>query len=90
VGRNVGNEFDMCHVKHISRKKDDFARLHPEGETLKTVDSATYLGIELTSNLSWEKHITNICNNGIKILGFVKRTLTPIPLKPNRLRTNPF
>lgn len=34
-----------------------------------------YLGVTLSSNLSWEPHIENICSNALKKLAFLKRKL---------------
>ncbi len=36
------------------------------------MDHATYLGVELTHNLSWDKHVNKITNKANRSLGFVK------------------
>ncbi len=65
-----------CHVMHMTRKKKPIVKDYTlKGETLKTVQSATYLGIELSSDLTWTKHITKVCNKGNRALGFVKRNV---------------
>ena len=65
-----------CHVMHMTRKKKPILKDYTlKGETLETVESATYLGIELSSDLSWNKHITKTCNKANRTLGFVKRNI---------------
>ena len=46
-----------------------------KGHTLETVDTAKYLGITISHNMSWEPHINNITTKANKILGFLKRNL---------------
>ena len=48
-------------------------RLH--GEILKTVSCAKYLGVDITSNLSWGSHVDRITNSANKTLGFIKRNV---------------
>ena len=43
-------------------------------QPLTTVSQATYLGIELASNLSWTPHINKITSKASQSLGFLKRT----------------
>ena len=54
-----------CKTMFISRNKTNSLPL-PEilldGTELKRVQSYEYLGITITSNLSWNPHITNCCN----------------------------
>ena len=45
------------------------------GHTLEIVDSSIYLGVTLTSNLSWDKHVDNVAAKGNRTLGFIRRNL---------------
>ena len=42
---------------------------------LQETDSHTYLGVEIASNLKWNKHVNNISAKGNRSLGFIKRNL---------------
>jgi hypothetical protein len=44
-------------------------KLH--GHTLKTVESAKYLGCTFTSDLQWKNHVNNICNKAIRTIGLL-------------------
>jgi hypothetical protein len=50
-------------------------------ENLQVANSALYLGVWLTSNLSWTLHINNKVKKAYQILGFLKRTLFQAPKK---------
>ena len=50
------------------------------GQVLETVTSAKYLGVDLSSNMSWGPHIDRITGNANKTLSFIKRNIkTEIP-----------
>ena len=42
---------------------------------LKEVDHYPYLGVELASDLSWNKHIAQVSSKANRILGLLKRNL---------------
>lgn len=50
---------------------------------LSSVSTYKYLGVHITSNLSWQTHIEYIANNANRMLGFLRRnfSLAPISLK---------
>ena len=59
-------------TKSTSPKNNNYI-LH--GHTLDTVDSAKYLGVTLTKDLTWETHINSIIQKANKTLGFLRRNL---------------
>jgi hypothetical protein len=77
-----------CSSISITRKtnKIDFPyTLH--NTTLEEVSSATYLGVELSSNLKWSDHINKTVKKGNKQLAFVKRNL---PIKNSKLKETAY
>ena len=46
-----------------------------KGHTLESVDTAKYLGIAISSNMTWNAHINNIASKAQKLLGFLRRNL---------------
>ena len=54
------------------------ARFMIHGKRLKLVDSAKYLGVTLTKNLSWKNHSGIIANNTLR---FLQRTLLKVDRK---------
>jgi len=68
---------EKCHVPTISRKRN---LVHHEyvlhGHKLQHVDSVKYLGITLTSDFSWNKHIDNTVNKANGSLSFLRTEFT--------------
>jgi len=65
-----------CSVLRVSRSKTPSIfqyKLH--GTTLETTESTKYLGVTLTKDLTWEKHITTIKAKANKQLAFVRRNI---------------
>ena len=65
-----------CHIIHIHRTRNPIKTsfiLH--NQPLSVVNQATYLGVEITSNLSWSPHVNKIANKASQSLGFLKRNL---------------
>ena len=65
-----------CHLFKITRQQKD----HPTSYTIKGVqlqqiDHHPYLGVELTSDLTWKTHISNITSKANKILNLLRRHL---------------
>ena len=53
--------------------KETNYKLH--GQTLAVEEASKYLGVTLTNNLSWNKHVENVAAKGNRTLGFIKRNL---------------
>ena len=67
---------DKCHIMHITgrSKKSLKTQYTLHDQPLQTVNQATYLGIEITSDLSWTAHTNKITNKASQTLGFLRRT----------------
>jgi hypothetical protein len=50
-------------------------RYSMKGHILEDVKEAKYLGVTLSSNLTWNTHICNITGKVNKLLGFLQRNL---------------
>ena len=44
-----------------------------ESDTLEIVNNYKYLGVTITSDLSWKQHINNIVSKTTKLFGFIRR-----------------
>ena len=62
-----------CKVLHIGRARQ---LIHSQytlhGEILESVDSARYLGVSISKDLTWNTHINEIVIKANQTLGFVK------------------
>ena len=47
-----------------------------QGHTLEVVDSGKYLGLNMSSDLSWHTHIEATTAKASKTLGFLRRNLS--------------
>lgn len=52
---------------------------------VSVVTSFKYLGVTLTTNLSWTTHINNICGNASRSLGYLRRNLRKTPTNVRKL-----
>ena len=63
-----------CKFMLVSRKRNTAVCLKPlqlDGEVLETVECYKYLGVMLTSDLSWSVHVAAICSNARRVLGIL-------------------
>lgn len=58
--------------------------------TLKQVNSYKYLGVTITSRLSWNSHIDNICSSAFKKLCFLRHKLRNSPSHIKLLTYNTY
>lgn len=68
--------FNPGQVLHITRSKKPIK--HPyslHGQTLQAVSDDKYLGVTLSSDMSWTEHIKNVSNKANKTLGFILRNI---------------
>ena len=65
-----------CKLMQISRKRNPTTPISPlllNGSQLETVPSFKYLGVLISSDLSWSQHIESVCSKARKILGLIYR-----------------
>ena len=63
-----------CQVLHITRARNPIKSTYTmHSKTLQSVSSTRYLGVDLSTNLSFNTHINRITSNASKSLGFIKR-----------------
>ena len=75
-------EFNVskCHVLSVTmKKKPTQPNYHLHGQKLEQVDSAKYLGVEITSKLHWGKHIHQTAAKANRTSGFICRNLKGCP-----------
>ena len=69
-----------CNMMSLSRKKSNVKFDYTLKDTkLIFLQSIKYLGVNITSNLHWGKHIEEICNKSYRTLGLLKRNLSSCP-----------
>ena len=75
-----------CCVLRISRKRRNLQHqaYTIKGTTLKEVHQHPYLGVELTSNLSWESQVDKVATKANCMLGMIRRNLSGFSTKKIR------
>ena len=65
-----------CQVIHITRSKNPIPTQYTlHNCLLESVSSAKYLGIDISSDLSWDTHINRISKKANNTLGFLRRNI---------------
>ena len=65
-----------CQVLHISRARQPIHYQYTlYGEILESADSARYLGVSISEDLTWNSHIKEIAGKANQTLGFIKRNV---------------
>ena len=66
-----------CQVLHITRNKNVLKHKYSlHDQVLVSVPDAKYLGLDLSLDLSYNKHISRITTSANKTIGFIKRNIT--------------
>lgn len=71
---------EKCQLLTFSRSTPSFNHVYKLNDVpLNRCYTYKYLGVHLTSDLSWKSHIQNIVKNASKSLGYLRRTLKFAP-----------
>ena len=78
---------DKCEVLRITNKRKGIiaSEYSIHGSVLRTVESAKYLGVTISRNLSWKPHVNSIIKKANSTLGFLRRNLRKCPQKIREL-----
>jgi exonuclease III len=69
-----------CNIMQIYRKKCHLRySYYLEGTELETLESIKYLGVSISRDLTWNRHIHETCNRANRTLGLLKRNLSKCP-----------
>ena len=75
-------EWDMefnpgkCQVIQVTRSRKPIPSVYYlHGQVLEVVDHAKYLGVTISSDLKWDKHVENVSKSASRSLGFIKRNI---------------
>ena len=67
---------EKCFVLNITRKRTPSKNKYSlKNQILQTVKTTTYLGVEISDDLSWSPHISNVTKKEYRSLGFLRRNL---------------
>ena len=64
-----------CQILHITKSKLLNTQYTLYGQVLESTNTAKYLGVTLSKELSWNEHINSITAKANRTLGFVKRNV---------------
>lgn len=70
---------NKCKVMHVSRNPKHQSTYYLNNIALELVTSYKYLGVHITTNLSWSTHIEHIINNANSMLGYLRRNFSRAP-----------
>ena len=71
-----------CNIMRVSRMRLPFLYSYKlSGQVLDEVKNSKYLGVTISDNLDWSKHITTTTTKANARLSFIKRNLKDCPQK---------
>ena len=83
-GARWGMRFNAskCEVMRLKRGNKMLSRMYTlSSQVLKQADSAKYLGVQITDELSWSPHISTLASKANSKIGFLWRNVRQCPAK---------
>lgn len=72
----MGFNTSKCFVMNVTQQRTPLQHRYMMGNTaLETVQHHPYLGVELSCDLDWKHHITNVTSKASRMLGLLQRHL---------------
>lgn len=71
---------NKCKYMHVNRHSTSIRSYHINNVLLEVVNSYKYLGIHITSTLSWKTHIEYIAGKANSTLGYLRRNFNQAPV----------
>ena len=72
----MGFNPSKCQVVRVTSSRNPLQTQYIlNGQVLEAVSSARYMGVDISSNLSWNTHVDRITANANRSLGFIKRNI---------------
>lgn len=66
---------NKCHIMHVSRCKKPTQTVETlNGQPLSVLNQATYLGVEISSNLSWTPQVNKVTSKTKQSWVFLRET----------------
>ena len=66
---------DKCEVTRITHRKDKTKPIYSLGGQFRSVENTKDLGVTISSDLSWGKHVLATVNKANLVLGIIKRSI---------------
>ena len=66
---------DKCEVIRITHRKDKTKPIYSLGGQFRSVENTKDLGVTISSDLSWGKHVFATVNKANMVLGIIKRSI---------------
>ena len=71
-----------CNIMRISHSRNPLTRIYSLcNHVLSEVDTTKYLGINMSSELSWSPHVSSVVSKANSTLGFLRLNLRKYPFK---------
>ena len=65
-----------CQVMHVHKKRASLTHTYSmHGTELSCTDHVKYLGVTLSHDMKWTRHVNQVCSKGNRALGFIRRNV---------------